>query len=201
MSEFALQVVDIDEHGKDYSFELKQPWVEASLADANLHVDPDAGPGHLEVHAQKNGTEYLVTGHVRANLTTECVRCLGVAHVPVDTRFATLFVRSANAGHHGPGHGGHAGKAGHADEEIEVDEDDDELSREEFSGHEIVLDALIREYLVLETPMQPLCSEECTGIAVPKHVRPPEDVFGSSESKVDPRLAPLLRLRDKVPPK
>jgi uncharacterized metal-binding protein YceD (DUF177 family) len=115
----------------------------------------------------------------------------------VDTRFATLFVRSAGAPHTG-----HAGKAAHvAEDEVEVDHDDDELSREEFSGHEIVLDTLIREYLVLETPMQPLCSEDCTGIALPKHVRPPEDVFGSSESKVDPRLAPLLRLRDKVPPK
>jgi hypothetical protein len=51
--------------------------------------------------------------------------------------------------------------------------------------------------------MQPLCSEDCTGIAVPKHVQPPEDVFGggATDTKVDPRLAPLLRLRDKVPPK
>lgn len=203
MSEFALQVVDIDETGKDYTFELKQPWVAASLADANLHIDPEAGPGTLEVHAQKNGNEYLVTGQVRAKLTTDCGRCLGVAHVPVETSFATLFTRSANtahpAGHAGPGHKGHAKEA---DEDLELDEsDDEELSREEFSGHEIVLDTLIREYLVLETPMQPLCSEDCTGIAVPKHVQPPEDVFGSSDSKVDPRLAPLLRLRDKVPPK
>jgi uncharacterized metal-binding protein YceD (DUF177 family) len=52
---------------------------------------------------------------------------------------------------------------------------------------------------VLEMPMQPLCSPDCTGIAVPKHVRPPEAAFGSD--KVDPRLAPLQRLRDKVPPK
>jgi uncharacterized metal-binding protein YceD (DUF177 family) len=213
MPEFALQVIDIDETGKDYSFELKQPWLEQSLADANLRADPELKTGSLEVHAQKNGTEYLLEGRVRANLTTECSRCLGAAKVPVDTQFATLFARAAGghgAGHKGPArrHAAHkdavhkdgAGHGASAPEEVELDEDDDEVVREEFSGHEIVLDNLIREYLVLECPMQPLCSEACTGIAVPKHVRPPEDVFGQSDSKVDPRLAPLLRLRDKVPP-
>lgn len=202
MSEFALQVVDIDETGRDYSFELKQPWLESSLADANLHPDPDAAPGKLQLHAQKNGTEYLVEGRVVANLTTECSRCLGVAKVPVDTRFATLFTRAAGGPHAHGKQGAHApNTVDEVDEEFEGE--DGELSREEFSGHEIVLDDLIREYLVLECPMQPLCSVDCTGIAVPKHVRPPEDVFGrgATDSKVDPRLAPLLRLRDKVPPK
>jgi uncharacterized metal-binding protein YceD (DUF177 family) len=211
MPEFALQVVDIDETGKDYTFELKKPWVEESLRDANLHADSESPPGTIEVHAQQNGTEYLLTGHVRASLTTECGRCLGIAKVPVDTQFATLFTRAAtthgHAGHHGQaashkeGAKDKAKAKAQAQDEEELDEDDDELVREEFSGHEIVLDPLIREYLVLETPMQPLCSEDCTGIAVPKHVQPPEDVFGPTDSKVDPRLAPLLRLRDKVPPK
>lgn len=212
MPEFALQVIDIDETGKDYSFELKQPWLEQSLAEANLHADPKLDPGLIEVHVQKNGTEYLVEGRVRANLITECGRCLGVAKVPVDTRFATLYHRAAGghgASHHGAGRHAAAHKdavlkdgAGHAPiaEADDALDADDEVVREEFSGHEIVLDNLIREYLVLETPMQPLCSDACTGIAVPKHVRPPEEVFGSSASKVDPRLAPLLRLRDKVPP-
>lgn len=191
MSEFALQVQDIDESGKDYAFALREAWIETALADANLHADPSEQPGSLTVHAQKNGSEYFVEGRVQAPLTTECVRCLGVAKVPVDTRFATLFTRVA-----GPVRTAGAEETVDSDE----DEDEDELSREEFSGHEIVLDGLIREYLVLEVPMQPLCAPDCQGIAVPKHVRPPEDVFGSSDGKVDPRLAPLLRLRDKVPP-
>ena len=204
MSEFALQVADIDETGRDYSFELKKPWLESSLGDANLHADPEAALGTIELHAQKNGADYLVTGRVVAHLTTDCGRCLGVAKVPVDTSFATLFARAPHTPGT-PGHHGHHKDAAHgsntADRVEEVDGDDeDELAREEFSGHEIVLDALIREYLVLECPMQPLCSEACTGIAVPKHVKPPAEVFGTSDSKVDPRLAPLLRLRDKIPP-
>jgi uncharacterized protein len=206
MSEFALQVQDIDENGKAYSFELTRPWLEETLAEANLHADVTAEPGVIEVHAQKNGTEYLVTGRVRVALTTECGRCLGIAKIPVDTRFATLFIRAAHqpgkhsvSRHTGQGAAGKDPAPQHTASDDEPEETD-ELAREEFSGHEIVLDPLIREYLVLEAPMQPLCSEECTGIAVPEHVRPPEEVFGTSDSKVDPRLAPLLRLRDKVPP-
>jgi len=206
MSEFALQVPDIDETGKDYSFDLTRSWLDQTLADANLRADPKAPEGTLEVHAQKNGTEYLVEGRVRAALITECCRCLGPAAVPVDTRFATLFFHRAGAASGPAGSGKKADgrhAAGHAQHE-EVDEtfdaDDDELAREPFTGHEIALDSLIREYLVLECPMQALCADTCEGITVPEHVRPPEDVFGSSDTTVDPRLAPLLRLRDKVPP-
>jgi uncharacterized protein len=189
MAEFALQIHDIDESGKSYVFELTPTWVETALAEAHLQADPSAPAGSLRVHAQKNGSEYLVEGHLQAALVTECGRCLGVAKLPVDTRFASMFSRASGQPAHGAG------------EELEADDEDNEdVSREEFSGHAIVLDELIREYLVLEVPMQPLCSPECQGIAVPKHVRPPEDVFGSGDAKVDPRLAPLLRLRDKIPP-
>ena len=77
---------------------------------------------------------------------------------------------------------------------------DDDLQREEFVGHDIPLDELVREHIVLEVPMQPLCSEGCQGIPVPETVRPPAEVFGTKDERVDPRLAPLQRLRDKIPP-
>jgi uncharacterized protein len=194
MPEFVLQVLDIDETGKDYSFVLTREWLDATLGDAGLRGDPEQPIGSLTVHAQKNGNEFLVEGKVRAALITDCVRCLGVAHVPVSSHFATLFNRTSV-----PRGSGSSKRA--AAETLEMsEEDDDDLQREDFSGHEIVLDDLVREYLVLDAPMQPLCSEQCEGIAVPKHVRPPEEVFGPSDGSVDPRLAPLLRLRDKVPP-
>lgn len=194
MSAFAIQVVEIDESGKDYAFALTREWLDGSLGDAGLRADPATAPGRLEVHAQKNGAEFLVTGRVRAELATDCVRCLAPAQVVVDSRFATLFVRKSGAS----GARGAPGTLELSDED--VDDDDDELSREEFSGHEIVLDDLIREYLVLEMPMQALCTADCQGIAVPEHLRPPADAFGTADERVDPRLAPLLRLRDKVPP-
>jgi uncharacterized protein len=191
MAELVLHVPDIDELGKDYAFELKPSWLESTLRDANVRPDPQYGPGALSVHVQFNGgSEYLVTGSLRTHLVTECGRCLGEARVPVDTTFATLFNRVAGKGRvHKPA----------PRETVELDEEDDELEREDFTGNDIPLDELVREHLVLEVPMQPLCSETCQGIALPKHVRPPEDTFGKA-GDVDPRLAPLQRLRDNVPP-
>jgi len=191
MSQFVLHVPDIDEAGKDFAFSLAPDWIESHLKDGVLRADPAFGPGSLTVHVQENAPgEYLVTGNLSAHLLTECGRCLGDAKVPVELEFGTLFSRGA------------AKKGPHKPERYESsDEDeDDDLQHEEFSGHDIVLDDLVREYIVLEVPMQPLCSEACEGIAVPAHLRPPADTFAGAGA-VDPRLAPLQRLRDNVPPK
>jgi uncharacterized metal-binding protein YceD (DUF177 family) len=184
MAKLVLHVQNIDESGKDYAFELTPAWLDETLRDAALRADPAYGPGNLRVHAQQNGTEYLVNGTLEAHLLTECGRCLGEAKLPVKTVVATLFSRV-----------GGKGKPLPAVQELT----EDDLQREEFVGQEIVLDDLVREHLVLEVPMQALCSADCTGIPVPERVRPPADVFASAGS-VDPRLAPLQRLRDKVPP-
>lgn len=201
MAEFVLHVPDLDEAGKDYAFELSHAWLDAQLGDATLRHDPAFGPGELLVHAQDNGDgEYLVTGTLRVHVLTECGRCLGDAKLAVDSTIGTMFARAAGR----PGGAPHAGQdrraraeryERHADDEAE----DDDVPREEFTGNDIVLDELVREHIVLEVPMQPLCSEACTGIAIPAHLRPPADVFPGSGA-VDPRLAPLQRLRDNVPP-
>ncbi len=183
MPELVLHIHEIDEDGKDYSFALAPAWLDSVLADANLRCDPACGAGSLAVHAQKNGPEFLVHGQLKAGLLAQCGRCLADAKVSVSVPFASLFCRASN-------------KA--MPVSLELSEDD--LQREEFSGHELVLDQLVREQLVLECPMQPLCSPLCQGIEVPKNVRPPADIFGTSDAPVDPRLAPLMRLRDKVRP-
>ena len=200
MAEFVLHVQDLDEAGKDYAFELSHAWLDAHLGDATVRHDPAFGPGKLQIHAQQNGGEYLVTGTLNVHVLTECGRCLGEAKLAVDTVIGTLFARAPGR----PSGAPHAGQARRAQAEryerhADEDEDDEDLPREEFSGNDIVLDELVREHIVLEVPMQPLCSEACTGIAIPTHLQPPADVFPSGAA-VDPRLAPLQRLRDNVPP-
>jgi uncharacterized metal-binding protein YceD (DUF177 family) len=192
MSALVLHVQEIDETGKDYSFELTPAWVEKLLSEASLRVDPAFPAGRLEVHAQQNGAEYLVNGTLSAHLLTDCGRCLRDAKVPVDVHIAALYHRTLSKA------AAERLAKKHSSEELELS--DEELQREEFVGNEIVLDDLVREHMVLEVPMQPLCSDDCEGIAVPEHLRPPPDVFGTKDEKVDPRLAPLQRLRDKVPP-
>lgn len=179
MPELVLHVTDIDEIGKDYDFDLSPAWFLENLAETSLCRDEDAPPAHLHVHAQQNGTEYLIRGQLAAGLIAECVRCLGPAHVAVDAELTALLT---------------PGSDGALPDEIELDSED--LDRVRFTGPDIVLDDLVRQQLVLEVPMQPLCSDDCAGIPVPDHVKPRPEDFGPEG--VDPRLAPLEQLRAKL---
>ncbi len=179
MPELVLHVTDIDEIGKDYDFDLKSAWLDAALQDTPLRRAGQGEVGHLRVHAQQNGQEYLVQGQITAALETDCCRCLGPTPLEVDTELTALLS---------------PGAMGELPEEIELDAED--LDRVRFTGPDIVLDDLVREQLVLECPMQPLCRPDCAGIPVPKHVRPRPEDFGPEG--VDPRLAGLEQLRAKL---
>jgi len=179
MPELVLQVQDIDDRGKDYDFELTTGWIEDALADTALRPDPAKGPGRVHVHAQRNGREILVTGELDAGLVTPCARCLGDACLPVHTSVTALLV---------------PGSASDLAQQPELSDED--LDRSYYEGHEIVLDELVREHLLLEVPMQHLCAPDCKGIEIPARVRPPADLFG--DGTTDPRLRPLQQLRAKL---
>lgn len=180
MAEFVLQLQDIGDSGKGYSFELKPEWLDAALADSPVRRDPRAATGWLRVHAQRNGQELLVQGRVEVELLTECSRCLGDAPLPVQAEVTALLCQGEDPG---------------LPDEVELDAED--LDRMRFVGHEVALDELVREHLLLECPMQPLCSSQCPGIAIPDHVRPPAEDFGDGTG-VDPRLLPLKQLKQKL---
>ena len=176
MSAFVLQIQDLDESGRDWSFAIGEDWLASALADTELRAG--SGNGRLTVHAQRNGQDVLLQGRIEAQLVATCARCLGDAPLDVDLALAALFSPEHTRPH----------------DSDEVDVRLDEVNRDYYAGREIVLDPMVREYLLLETPMKPLCSEACEGIAVPEHIRPPEDVFG--ESAPDARFAPLLKLKE-----
>ena len=176
MPEFVIQVQDIEGSGKDYAFDVEPRWANEALAGSDLRLDPSV-PAKVELHASKSGADVLVRGHVRGRLLTDCSRCLGDTPLPVDTEITSLF---------------HARGADFRPEADEVELTPEDLDREFFTGDRIVLDSLIREYLILEMPMQPLCSESCEGIPIPAHVKPPAD-FG--KEAVDPRLAALKNVK------
>lgn len=181
MAEFVLKVQDIDDRGKDYSFPLTGEWLESALSETPLRRDPEAGEGLFQLHAQRNGQEILVRGRLETDLLVECSRCLGDAPLHVQAPVTALL---------SPGADDHEDVAG----DIELEAED--LDRARFVGNEVELDELVREHLLLELPMQPLCRAECAGIQIPEHVRPREPDFSGSGR--DPRLAPLEKLRDKL---
>lgn len=178
--ELVLPVRDIDDLGKDYAFELSKVWLEAALAETTLSRAPNKPAPTVRVHAQRNGKEYLVNGAIDAELQVECGRCLEPVPLAVRVPLTALLAPRPE---------------GAAASEIEAE--DEELDRAYYEGHELVLDELVREHIVLECPMQPLCSPDCRGIAIPEQLRPKPTDFGEPGS-IDPRLAPLNELRAKL---
>ncbi|MET0592485.1 MAG: DUF177 domain-containing protein, partial [Polyangiaceae bacterium] len=74
-----------------------------------------------------------------------------------------------------------------SDDETEFDGEDADIDT--YEGEEVVLDRFVREAILLESPIFPLCSEACEGI------RPASDSATDSQDAVtDPRLLPLLEL-------
>ena len=178
MSAFVLDLQDLDESGKDWNFAIGKDWLASALADTELGPGPK--DGRLQVHAQRNGTDVLVQGQITAELAATCARCLSDVALNVDLALTALF----------------SPKHTRPDDLEEIDVQLDEMNRDYYEGREIALDSMVREYLLLEAPMKPLCSEGCEGIAVPEHLRPPAEVFG--DAAPDARFAPLLKLKEEL---
>ncbi len=67
-----------------------------------------------------------------------------------------------------------APKKGRKERSRDEEDDDDGISPDEadivaYDGDTVILDDLVRDELVLETPMIPLCSEDCPGISPGPH--------------------------------
>lgn len=181
MPEFVLHVKDIDDAGKDYAFAVGEAWMGEALADTDLRPGGQ-GPGALRLRAQLNGVEVLLNGHLSAAMATDCVRCLAPVAFRVDAPFTALMVPRSDR---------------ELPAELELTAEDLDLST--YDGTDIVLDDIVREYLVLEAPMQAHCEASCEPVQVPERLRPPAEVFGGPDTAVDPRLAPLLKLKTELP--
>ena len=183
MAEFEIKVTELEAGGKDYAFPLRSAWLASVIDTDELRVDPNAD-GTVTFRADKSGNDVIVRGHIHGALVTECARCLGEARIPVDTELVALLVSRSGA-------------ARPVVDDVELTPE--ELDREFYTGDTISLDSLVRENVLLEVPMQPLCSEDCKGIEVPEKVRGPRDLAAPEPGapKIDPRLAPLLALTGK----
>ena len=189
MAQLVINVHDIDEIGRDFTFPLTRAWLEGALAGTEVRPDLEAPEGELDLHVQRQGADIVLHGRLRGAIVTECARCLGDARIPVDTAVGSLLTARGEA---------------YRPEPDEHELTPEELDREFFTGERIVLDDMVREHLLLEVPIKPLCQEACPGIPVPSHVAGPADlaapVAEASEGGVDPRLAPLLKLVGKLEP-
>jgi uncharacterized protein len=193
MAEFEIKLTELESGAREYDLPIRAAWLCEQLPDLAPEDHPVADrDGRLEVVAEKSGGEdVLVRGRAEATVFVPCGRCLSPAEVKTASDIAVLFSRRAEA----------ARPSADDEEDDGSDLSPEEEDRETFTGELIVLDEVVREHLVLELPMQPLCRPDCPGIEVPASVKGParlDAVPGAPD--IDPRLAPLLALskRDKA---
>jgi uncharacterized protein len=178
--EFTISVSDLDAGGRDYRFAVRPGWIRGVLEDHEATAANHEGT--LAVRASKSAQQVVVHGTLDATVAIPCARCLEPYEQPVHSDVSVLYVPRSQL----------KAEASHGDEDLALT--DEEADTFPFDGETVVLDDLVRDELVLELPMIPLCSEACPGMS------PAPDVGAASppeEKTLDPRLAPLLSFRAK----
>ena len=123
-----------------------------------LALGPDDGRVQgelsLSVEIAKAGTGLSVTGVLTGSFLRQCVRCLTEYEDAVSLPFAVEYRHEENPARGRP-------KAPGA-EARDLPELEDEVYL--FDGERLELAEMLREQVILTTPMQPLCHEDCQGL-------------------------------------
>jgi uncharacterized protein len=110
-------------------------------APASLGVElvnvPEGAELELDVRLERVAEGVLVTATVRAPLVGECARCLDLFTSSTEVRFTELFAHEAG---------------------------DDEADGYLLDGDLLDLEPALRDALVPELPLAPLCADDCPGL-------------------------------------
>jgi len=139
----------------------------------NLHLEQDFDLNGLSGMARFTRTAQGILAQVRlrATLRTECVRCLTYFQQPLNTEFTELYAFSRKSV---------------TESELLLPEDAN-----------INLKPLVRDYLLLDIPIKPLCSVDCKGLCPVCGENLNENLCNHEPENIDPRLSILKSLLDK----
>lgn len=165
-----------EDGGIDLDWSLDAAWLGRELQGV-LHERAATPKGRAVLHVDRSGRTLQVGGQVWAEIQVSCARCLEPADVRVDVQVFVVY-EPASAGLGLP-------------EEVELTEAD--LSWETYSGPTLDLSGLIREQILLEVPMRPLCRPGCPGL----EYAGAEGEEGEVSPGIDPRWKALAKLSKK----
>jgi uncharacterized protein len=131
---------------------------------------PESADLLLDLRLESVVEGVLATGRVSGSLVGECVRCLDPVEVEVDADFQELYYYDL--------------------QELTAEEREEALSVVE----ELVdVETLVRDAVMLDLPLQPLCEPDCPGLCPQCGAKLAEDPEHHHDS-VDPRWAALSGL-------
>lgn len=146
-SPFVIDTRELDRRaGSEKRVALSVP-APVGLAIPDIGI-PAGAPVRLRLSVDSVVEGFWVSGTVSGDADGECVRCLDPVHLAVDAPVEALYVYAERSG--APG-------------EIPEDAEDAE---EVFAleGDLLDLEQAVRDAVVLELPLLPLCREDCPGL-------------------------------------
>lgn len=179
-----IDLQDITDDGLHLSFEGTGDVLSKALAEVppseGVSIDP-AVTG--ELHLFKTGENFTLTGTIHAGMRLHCARCLKEFSTGRTIALAFLIRQ---------------GTAGETMEDDSLQAPENEIV---VDGTEVDLAAIIYQEILLEVPMQPLCSESCPGLCpICGALKGSDECKCPAETVADPRWEALARLREKMPP-
>jgi uncharacterized protein len=136
------KIKDIGEGGIDLSVVVSEAWLAAECPDASLGLS--AAGVRLDGRLEPVGEGYLLRGNLCGELTAPCARCLEPAPVQIEAPMAVTFVER--------------------DEPEESDDEDAQDDIVSFQHGVIDIGLPIRDEILLNVPMSPICRPDCAGI-------------------------------------
>jgi len=174
MSGIWLMLPDIPAEGRDFLFDDPVIWAgpaeELGLAFEVLQ------PLRAEVRVECQSDGYLVTGTLMGRISLPCDRCAEPALVELSEQFQEFEPPPKDE---------------------QGSEEADAESRIFMGDHGLVLDisSILWEQLMLALPVKPLCREDCKGLCPGGGQNLNEAQCGCVHEELDPRLAPLRKLK------
>ena len=132
---------------------------ELGLADADVSIRGTLAVG-LDLRAVER--TICVTGVVEGTAVRQCVRCLKEFDDPVAFSVRVAYEREMRAAPSASKRDDPRKKKAALEVEGEPEEQNDELYY--YVGDHLELAPMLREQLILASPMHPLCAEECLGL-------------------------------------
>jgi len=127
--------------------------------------------------------EVFFTGELQTILQVICTRCLKSFSLPVNNKIQAHFVPQ--------------GKEPSPGSEVEIKETD--IEKEVYHEDRIDLRASVRDQILLDLPFISVCQKDCKGICpVCGNDFNANQCECQNEEEVDPRLAVLKKLKDKL---
>lgn len=151
------KIADITAEGLSLSGDLTGE--ELGLADTNVSIRGTVAVG-LDLRAIER-TIY-VTGVVEGTTVRQCVRCLKDFDDPLAFSLRVAYEREVKATSAVAKRDDPRKRKSASPPEGEVEEQNDDLYY--FTGDHLELGPMLREQLILASPMHPLCSEACRGL-------------------------------------